>query len=63
MVGHASYAIGLTVKVFGDAINIGIEFFLVLYGNCLFSMVCAEDNVEVGCSIAHVKLVIVDILV
>ena len=40
---------------FGDAINVSIEFFLVLYGNCSFAAVGAEDNVEVGCSIAHVK--------
>lgn len=55
VVGHPTYAIGLTMKIFGDAINVSIEFFLVLYGNCSFAAVGAEDNVEVGCSIAHVK--------
>ena len=62
VVGHPSYAIGLTMKVFGDAINVCIEFFLVLYGNSSFATVGAEDNVEVGCSIAHVKLTMAVVL-
>ena len=60
MVGHASYAVGLTMKILGAAINVCIKFFLVLYGNCSFATVSAEDNMEVGCSITYVKLTITD---
>ena len=60
VVGHPAYAIGLAMKILGDTINICIEFFLMLDRDCSFAAVGAEDYVEVGCSVTHVILTIID---
>ena len=54
MVWHTADTVSLSLKVLYYAMNVGIQFSLVLNGDGLFAAVGAEDNVVVGGSVAHV---------
>ena len=45
MVGHTSYAIGLTREVFCNAVDIGIQLTLMLSGYRGFTPISAEYDV------------------
>ena len=53
MVGHTADTVGLAVKILYYAIDVGIQFTVVLNGDGLLAAIGAEDNVVVGCSVTH----------
>ena len=53
VVGHASYAVGLAMKVLGDAIEVGVEFLFMILWDGHLAAIGAEDDVVVGGSVAH----------
>ena len=53
MVRHTPNAKGLAVEISCYAIDVGIKFSIVFYGDCRFATVSAEDDVVKRLCITH----------
>ena len=53
MVRHTPYAVGLAVEIFCYAIDVGIKFSIMFYGDCRFATISAEDDVVKRLCITH----------
>ena len=53
MVRHTPNAIGLAVKISCYAIDVGIKFPIMFYGDCRYATVSAEDDVVKRLCITH----------